>query len=420
MSVAEGGLMVKPEIIELMFKATNISRWNDYPRMMELSELDKQAHKFIIAYFLAKLEGDVDLGFIIRGGIFQFFARTMTTDIRPDIFHKITQTKQRELESWVWERLSEVFPPQLLDEFKCFTQDEGHCKERLILQAAGYLATRWEFGVIHATSEFISEIELLKNSIEDEFEDYISLVGVQKIARSHRLARLVDMAGRLRFQRRWALTRRLPETSVLGHMLIVAVLSFFYSLRVGACEKRLENNFFCALFHDLPEVLTRDIITPVKHGVSGLDELLAQVEMRLIDERILPNLPRELQEEFAYILGVRNEGGARVKNEFQNRIRKQEALAVGGAMSNYNTDLDDAIDGRAVKQCDTFAAFAEAGVSISCGVKSKDLLGGYEMMFAKAMAQPPCEGVDFKALYIALDRHFFKDEVSDFWKDRLS
>lgn len=248
MSVAEGGLMVEPEIIELMFKATNISRWNDYPRMMELSELDKQAHKFIIAYFLAKLEGDVDLGFIIRGGIFQFFARTMTTDIRPDIFHKITQTKQRELESWVWERLSEVFPPQLLDEFKCFTQDEGHCKERLILQAAGYLATRWEFGVIHATSEFISEIELLKNSIEDEFEDYISLVGVQKIARSHRLARLVDMAGRLRFQRRWALTRRLPETSVLGHMLIVAVLSFFYSLRVGACEKRLENNFFALCF----------------------------------------------------------------------------------------------------------------------------------------------------------------------------
>lgn len=89
-------------------------------------------------------------------------------------------------------------------------------------------------------------------------------------------------------------------------------------------------------------------------------------------------------------------------------------------MSLYNADSDNAIDGHAIKQCDKLAAFAEAGISIACGVKSKELLGGYEAMFAAAARQPVCEGVDFGAIYTALDEHFFKEESSDFWKNRLS
>ena len=43
--------MLSPKLIEQFFGAASIQRWNDYPRMVELVELDKQAHKFIIAYF---------------------------------------------------------------------------------------------------------------------------------------------------------------------------------------------------------------------------------------------------------------------------------------------------------------------------------------------------------------------------------
>lgn len=49
--------MINAKLIEHIFKAASISRWNDYPKMMDLSELDKQSHKAIIAYFLAKIEG---------------------------------------------------------------------------------------------------------------------------------------------------------------------------------------------------------------------------------------------------------------------------------------------------------------------------------------------------------------------------
>ena len=84
-------------------------------------------------------------------------------------------------------------------------------------------------------------------------------------------------------------------------MLVVAIFGYFYSIKVGANSKRLENNFYCALFHDLPESLTRDIISPVKYGIDGLNEIISDYEMRLIEDKILPYIPQSFRDEFSYI-----------------------------------------------------------------------------------------------------------------------
>ena len=97
--------MIKAELIEHIFKAACISRWNDYPRMTELVELDKQAHKFIIAYFLAKLEKDVDMSVVLEGGIFEFLSRVIVTDIRPDVYHEMLRQKKEQIDSWVLSKL---------------------------------------------------------------------------------------------------------------------------------------------------------------------------------------------------------------------------------------------------------------------------------------------------------------------------
>ena len=52
--------------------------------------------------------------------------------------------------------------------------------------------------------------------------------------------------GQLTFQRRWAQTPRIPQTSVLGHLLFVALVSWMVSHEVGVCPRRLYNNFFVA------------------------------------------------------------------------------------------------------------------------------------------------------------------------------
>jgi len=99
--------MINPKIIESIFSSASIQRWNDYPRMMELVELDKQAHKFIIAYFIAKLEKDVNYTHLIEAGIFEFLRRVVVTDIRPDVYHKALQQKGAELNKWVLSKLSD-------------------------------------------------------------------------------------------------------------------------------------------------------------------------------------------------------------------------------------------------------------------------------------------------------------------------
>ena len=388
--------MITPSIIEHIFAAASIQRWNDYPRMVELVELDKQAHKFIIAYFIAKTEdGDIDMLNLIEAGLFEFLRRVVVTDIRPDVFHKVIDKKTKEINEWVLAMLHDALIPiedgKLYQRFEKYLNDkEQYKRKRFILKAASYLSTRWEFSIVYQTSQLLSDIDRVKDAVEEEIEDYYELVRVRKIALNKKLSRIVDLGGRLRFQKRWAQPPRIPETSVLGHMLVVAILGYFYSNKIGTCKKRKENNFFCALFHDLPEALTRDIISPVKYSVSGLDDIISEYEIKQIEDSILPYIPLHVRDEFKYFLGI-NENG---KDEFANRIYDKKILHVD-TLSTYNEEKFNAIDGVALKNCDRLAAFIEATLSISHGVKSKELVNGKEFIKDTLKEKGKVEGVDF-------------------------
>ncbi len=401
--------MITARLIELLFSAASIQRWNDYPRMVELVELDKQAHKFIIAYFLAKIENDKSINYyhLIEAGIFEFLRRVVVTDMRPDVFRKILQEKKDELNGWVIKQLHDDLKPiedgAFLQRFENFLLDESmYAKERFILKAASYLSTRWEFSIIYQTSQFLNDIEDVKSAVDDEIEDYYELIGVRKIALNKKLSRFIDLSGRLRFQKRWAQTPRIPETSVLGHMLIVAIFSYFYSRKIGGCEKRLENNFFCALFHDLPEALTKDIITPVKYSVSGLDEIISAFEIEKIQNEILPLIPYSLQDEFSYLLGIY---AHKQKDEFLNKIYIDQ-IEIVDSLDEYNDDSYNPIDGIALKAFDRLAAFIEATLSIYHGVKSNELINGKKQIMVKIEENKVISGIDFYTLAKNIENYF--------------
>ncbi len=396
--------MINPKIIDYIFSSASIQRWNDYPRMVELVELDKQAHKFIIAYFIAKLEDDINFTHLIEAGIFEFLRRVVVTDIRPDVFRKALQKKSKEINSWVVDKLrsslQDIDSGNFLQKFEEFLNDSNmYKKERFILKAASYLSTRWEFSIVYQTSQFLSDIEDVKKAVEAEIEDYYELIGVRKIALNKKLSKVIDLSGRLRFQKRWAQTPRIPETSVLGHMLTVAIFSYFYSLNVKACDKRVQNNFFTALFHDLPEALTRDIISPVKYSVDELSDIIAEYEVAKIEDDILPNIPESIQQEFSYILGLYNG----IKEEFANKVKIDDKITEVEDISKYNIDKYEAIDGKALKQCDKLSAFVEASLSISHGIKSKELISGKKEIF-KGLKE--INGVDFKKIAQEIDNEF--------------
>ncbi len=395
--------MINPTIIDYIFTSASIQRWNDYPRMVELVELDKQAHKFIIAYFIAKLETDINYTHLIEAGIFEFLRRVVVTDIRPDVFRKALQKKSKEINAWVISKLTpsikDIDNGSFLQKFEEYLSNpEMYKKERFVLKAASYLATKWEFSIVYQTSQFLNDIEDVKKSVDEEIEDYYELIGVRKIALNKKLGKIIDLSGRLRFQKRWAQTPRVPETSVLGHMLTVAIFGYFFSVEVNACDKRLQNNFFTALFHDLPEALTRDIITPVKYCVDELSDIIAEYEIEKIQDDILPNIPEILHDEFSYLLGLYDG----IKEEFQDKIY-EDKIQIVEDISKYNSNKYNAIDGLALKQCDKLSAFVEASLSISHGIKSKELISGKKEILKGLKV---VQGIDFKAIATQIDYEF--------------
>src|SRR5512147_1626524 len=105
--------MIRKAFLLKIFDAANMQRWNDKIRPVELRELDKQAHKMVISYFLGKFE-EGEKGFdwieIIEGGMFEFLQRLVLTDLKPQIYYKIREDREkyRALNAWVLKELDPV------------------------------------------------------------------------------------------------------------------------------------------------------------------------------------------------------------------------------------------------------------------------------------------------------------------------
>ena len=126
--------MLRISLMELIFEAASIERWNDHIRPSRgFSELAKQSHKMICAYVLGKLEPDLDWIKLIEGGIFEFLHRLVLTDIKPPIFNRLMEEKGAELNRWaVQEMLPELesIPGGFAGRFeRYFTEEDYSSKE---------------------------------------------------------------------------------------------------------------------------------------------------------------------------------------------------------------------------------------------------------------------------------------------------
>ena len=210
---------------------------------------------------------------------------------------------------------------------------------------------------------------------------------------------------------------------MLGHSFFVAIVtllltrSYEYSRRKDArseevraqktpsekpfllCKKRIFNDFFSALFHDLPEAVTRDIISPVKQATDTLPAVVKRIEAETVENELRPLMEDFYADELMYFTG----------DEFENRIllpaeNAEKSLAEGAAESDrkngtikggmrekivsfedlnekYNADEFSPVDGKLVRVADHIAAFVEADSSIRYGITSPQLQSGRANLF---------------------------------------
>lgn len=392
--------MLTKSFIEFLYDAAHIQRWNEHIRPSGFTELDKQAHKMMIMYVLARHEEDdhgaqLNWRLLIEGGIFEFLQRNVLTDIKPQIFHEMMRVYGKELNAWVYQELRRRIPDiqeDFMEKMQLYFEDPQYCAmEKKILRAAHYLATKWEFELIYHFNEGIYGSEDTKAVIENELEDHYDLAAVKKLALKGKSSKFIDLVGQLRFQKRWAQSPRVPETSVMGHVLLVAIMGYFCAVKLGACDERIVGDFLCGLFHDLPEVLTRDIISPVKRSVPGLDELIKRMEERMVAEKILPLLPYTWHEDILYY----------TQDEFSNRVRidgKVVHTSIEEISSKYNKPGFHAIDGSMLKGCDNLSAFVEVWLSRRYGITSKHMEEG-ERAIREQYKHKIIGGIDFGRVY---------------------
>nr|WP_298069906.1 HD domain-containing protein [uncultured Mailhella sp.] len=387
---------IRKSLLQFLFSGASMRRWNDKLRPVELFEIDKQAHKMIVAFLLwrqnvEKLppEEARRMGLeIIEGGIFDYFYRLIITDIKPPVFYRIKSNPENyaRLTDWVLKELEPRIRP--LDEdfwnrLAAYHRRSPGAAQNLsdrILSAAHLYASRWEFGLIAPLNSFDEEIKDIESAFNRQLSALSDVAGVPELipGSGTPLARMANVCGQLRFQIRWAQTPRVPATSVLGHMFIVAVCSYLFSLYLQAGEQRRINNFYCGLFHDLAELLTRDIITPVKRSVDALPELIHRCESEELHHKILDPLDEAgyhgIRERLSYYLGL--EAGS----EFCDTCRAPEGRIVKlkgfDELQEHDSDGLDPKDGCLIKACDVLAAFLEAYTSVHSGMAAPPLYEG--------------------------------------------
>jgi putative hydrolase of HD superfamily len=231
-------------------------------------------------------------------------------------------------------------------------------------------------------------IEKTKNEIEEGIDAFDDLSGIRKLLINKKYYGFLDLCGQLRFQQRWAQAFRIPKTTVLGHMLTVAIFAYLLSMEINASDMRRYNNFYSSLFHDLPEILTKDIIKPVKSSIVGLEGIIKDYEKKQVVEKILPLIPTEWHFEMQYF----------IKDEFSDKIIENGKVKKIDNAADFNDNKYNAVDGTLIEMCDKLCAYIEVSMALEYGIKSSNLIKSKQALYDK-YSNVRKSNLDFKQMF---------------------
>ena len=408
--------MVNSQFILKIFEGFSIQRWNDLVRPFEIVEMDKAAEKMIAAYIIGKFEENagrkLNWEWMIYSSLFYLLKKISLCDIKSPVQQMIRQRypdEYQKINGWIFSQYKDIVgDEELLSMFSDYCagkqklkDDETILAER-VLQAAHRFSSLRELQMIEPVNEK-ERITKIKEELLCEVEKYTDLAGMRCLLdRNSRAFLFIMKIEQLRFQTRWNQTPRVPKTSVLGHCFFVAVLSLLLLRDSGVkfCKKRLFNDFFSALFHDLPESVTRDIISPVKQATTELPGIVKQIEDEIVHAELVPLMESFYVDEILYF----------TSNEFQNRIliseldggKTSQNVSFEELQENYNSDVYSPVDGKIVRLADHLSALIEAASSIKYGITSRQLTSGRDNILKMYLAGTKINGIDAVRLFWSL------------------
>ena len=388
-----------------IFEAFSIERWNDLVRPFDIVEMDKSAEKMVVAYIIGKYEehkgAKIDWEWMIYASLFDLLRKIALCDIKSPVERLLKKKYPEEfikLNYWVLDQYKDLIDDKnLFEKFSTYIVDNSVKTNfditRRVLRAAHKYSTLRELDMIGMVNEK-QRLSAIKKEVYADIQSFLDLTGLQLFITKQKPLDFLMRVEQLRFQTRWNQTPRVPKTSVLGHCFFVAILTLLLQRENGVkvCPKRLYNNFFCGLFHDLPEAVTRDIISPVKQATHGLPSVVKDIEDQIVRKDLLPLLEDFYKDEISYF----------TNDEFCNKVLVNgvsKEVSFEELNEKYNSDDFSPVDGKIVRLADHYSALLEADSSIKHGITSSHLRDGELNLLKMYPPSTVINGVDVGRLF---------------------
>ena len=123
------------------------------------------------------------------------------------------------------------------------------------------------------------------------------------------------MLSRMKNIRRWALMRNTRSENICEHSHEVAVIAHALAVitnRHYGGHINAEKCVMLAVYHDVPEILTGDMPTPVKYYNPAMREAYRQVEQSACD-KLIEMLPDDLRDEYDALLRPQDKNSEEMK-----------------------------------------------------------------------------------------------------------
>lgn len=281
-------------LLKLLYtKWLNITRWSNFPRIENVSPLDNTWFVIHIALFLCYLEEQnwekIDREYIIKKILFDIFSSLILSDINSwtrDYISNIDNSVLDKINKKIFDYiLSFEWWDFLKKDFTEIISATNKNLENNIILAAKKFA--WYNECLVNSKVFVFTYDVVLEEIEAYLEyEKDKLYSLKILLENDNYKKYLSHIRRLSYCKRWSWIKRNYEVSVMSHLVMVTFISYI----LGNYENQNNKNYnvydmmIKSLYHDIPEAITWDIITPTKKSIEWFRKTLEKVEKQMLND----------------------------------------------------------------------------------------------------------------------------------------
>ena len=247
--------------------------------MEQVTATDNIAFSLHVAYFVARLyEADtgnrVDVGYLYRRALYSSFSTFIHSDISnevkiavkaksPEIYQKLSDVAYDRLLAW-------DLPDFMRTDIEKFRKPspEKALEERIYQFSKNWVSYQEAYA---SNFVYFKSYDRPLSNIRDrylapEYAELRKLIALDPVDHSESERYLLSIR-RLQSSFRWNHMRRTHPVSVMSHLFFIFFITYVIGNVEGLKDDEVTDMMTTALYHDLPEAFTGDVITPTKKSV---------------------------------------------------------------------------------------------------------------------------------------------------------